>query len=86
MKGFFFFGMLNNNVVFLNLQVPSLQATVDDLKFRMYRKPDNCYEYFHFDSCINSNILSGQVVLEVWRIVACFDNANNAALEFQKFI
>jgi hypothetical protein len=57
-------GMFNNNIIFLDLQIPSPQATVKDLKFGMYSKPGNCYKYSHFNSCINSDILSGLVVSE----------------------
>jgi hypothetical protein len=36
-------GSLGNNVVFLDIQVPTLQVTQARLKFGMYRKSDNCY-------------------------------------------
>jgi hypothetical protein len=63
-------GSSSNNVVFFDFQVSTLQVTQARLKFRMYRKPDNCYQYPHFNSCINSSIKTAVVISESWRIVA----------------
>jgi hypothetical protein len=51
----------------------------------MYKKPGNCYQYLHFDSCINPSIKTTVVIFEAWRIVTRFDNASDCAHEFTKF-
>jgi hypothetical protein len=74
-----------NNVVFLDLQVSTFQVIQARLKFRMYRKPGICYQYPHFDSCINSSIKTAVIISKSWRIIARFDNVSDCTCEFTKF-
>jgi hypothetical protein len=78
-------GSSGNKMIFLDIQVPTPQVTQTRLKFGMYRKPGNCYQYLHFDSCINPNIKTAVVISKAWRIVARFDNTSDCTREFTKF-
>jgi hypothetical protein len=78
-------GVSGDNVVHLDVQYPSPQSTGQDLCFRMYQKPDNCYEYPHFNSCINPSIKTGLVISETWRIMLRFHSADDCTREFLLF-
>jgi hypothetical protein len=78
-------GVSSDNVVHLDVQYPSLQNTGQDLCFGMYQKPGNCYQYPHFDSCINPSIKTGLVISEAWRIMQRFHSANDCVREFLLF-
>jgi hypothetical protein len=57
-------GSFGNKVIFLDIQVPTPQVAQTRLKFGMYKKPSNYYQYLHFDSCINSSIKTAVIIFE----------------------
>jgi hypothetical protein len=79
-------GTSSDNVVHLDVQYPCPQSIGKDLRFGMYRKLSNCYQYPHFDLCINPSIKTSQVVFEAWRIVWHFHSAKDCAREFLLFL
>jgi hypothetical protein len=78
-------GGSSDNKVILDIQVSTLQVVQTRLKFGIYKKPDNCYQYLHFNSCINPSIKITVIIFKAWRIVARFDNTSDCAREFAKF-
>jgi hypothetical protein len=78
-------GSSGNKVIFLDIQVPTSQVTQTRLKFGMYKKPGNCYQYLYFNFYINPSIKTTVIIFKAWRIIIRFDNASDCIHEFTKF-